>query len=401
VTGQESPGTVYAPTVPLSFTASERHTLGVELELCLVDSTTRELTSSATAVLEDLAARTSTDGVGGLTEPHPKAKHELFECTVEIITGICETVSEARHDLAGTLAEVRDVARPRGLECFSAGTHPFSTWRDQRISPDERYIELVDELQWTARRLAIFGAHFHVGLASGDRAVAVANALRGYLPILLALSASSPYWTGEDSGLASARSKVFETLPTAGLNPHLEGWAEFEGLMDALIRAHCIRTIREVWWDVRPHPDFGTVELRMCDAPPTLHEVAALAALAQALVARLDERFDEGTIPDRREEWLVRENKWLAARHGIDARLITDRDGRREPVPAIVERLLAELEPTAATLHCRDELLDVRSILERGPSYARQRAVRAAGGSATDVVDHLVRELATGEVIVP
>jgi carboxylate-amine ligase len=386
--------------VPLSFAASERHTLGVELELCLVDAATRELSSAASVVLEDLAHEVGTP-TDGLPEPHPKAKHELFECTIEIITGICETVEEARADLAATLADVRAAAQRRGLECISAGTHPFSTWRDQRLSPDERYIELVDELQWTARRLAIFGAHFHVGVASGDRAVAIANALRDHLPLLLALSASSPFWSGEDTGLASARSKVFETLPTAGLNPSFGGWSEFEELMDALIRARCIRTIREIWWDVRPHPDFGTVELRMCDAPPTLHEVAALAALAQCLVAHLDARFDRGTIPDTREEWLVRENKWLAARHGTDAELIVDRDGRRASVPAIVDELVAELEPAATELRCRSELLDVRSILERGASYSRQRAVRAAGGSATDVVDHLIRELATGEVITP
>jgi carboxylate-amine ligase len=387
--------------VPLTFTGSERHTLGVELELCLVDPTTRELVSAATAVLDDLAESAGGASHGGLPEQHPKAKHELFECTIEIITGICDTVADARDDLTGTLTEVRDAARQRGLECISAGTHPFSTWRDQRISPDERYMELVDELQWTARRLAIFGAHFHVGVASGDRAIAIANALRDHLPVMLALSASSPFWSGEDSGLASARSKVFETLPTAGLNPRFENWREFEGLIDALIRAGCIRTIREVWWDVRPHADFGTVELRMCDAPPTLQEVAALAALAQALVAHLDDCFDQGTIPDRREEWLVRENKWLAARHGIDAHLITDKDGRRSPMREVVDELLTVLEPKATALNCRDELLDVRTILERGPSYARQRAVRAAGGSATDVVDHLVRELATGEVITP
>jgi carboxylate-amine ligase len=278
---------------------------------------------------------------------------------------------------------------------MSAGTHPFSRWRDQRVTPDPRYLELVDELQWTARRLAIFGAHFHVGVPNGERAVSIANALRTHLPVLLALSASSPYWEGEDSGLASARCKVFESLPTAGLNPPLDGWDEFEELMATFVRSGCIRSIREIWWDVRPHPDFGTVELRMCDAPPTLREVTALAALAQSLVVHLDDQLDHGEPLDRRNEWTVRENKWLAARHGVEARLITDPSGEREDLGTIVDALVADLAPTAAELGCADELAAVTEIVRVGPSYARQRAVRAAGGSAVDVVDHLVRELAT------
>jgi carboxylate-amine ligase len=380
----------------LTFSASERYTLGVELELCLVEEHTRELASAATAVLDDLS-QPSDDG----PIPHPKAKHELFECTVEIITGICDTVEDARADLTGTLTLVQDAARARGLTCISAGTHPFSSWRDQRISPEQRYTDLLQELQWTARRLAIFGAHFHVGVRSGERAVAIANGLRGYLPLLLALSASSPFWNGEDTGLASARSKVFEGLPTAGLNPPLADWTEYEELITTLVQAKCIKSIREIWWDVRPHPDFGTVELRMCDAPPTLRETAALAALAQSLVVHLDEQLEHGGALDRRNEWVVRENKWLAARHGVEAELITDRTGRREPLRAVVAELVDELAPTASALGCRTELDDVHTILRYGPSYARQRAVRAAGGSAVDVVDHLARELLSGEMAPP
>lgn len=384
--------------MPLTFNPNDRPTLGVELELCLVDRETRELVSAATEVLGDLAAHPAN---GADPVPHPKAKHELFECTVEIITGISDSVADARADLQATLDELRQAADNRGLDVIGAGTHPFSRWRDQQVSPDQRYAQLVDELQWTARRLAIFGAHFHVAVRSGERAIAIANALRAHLPVFLALSASSPYWEGEDSGLASARSKVFEGLPTAGLNPPIADWTEFESLIDTLVRARCIRSIREIWWDVRPHPDFGTIELRMCDVPPTLTEAAGLAALAQSLVAHLEDRVAHGEPLDRRSEWTVRENKWLAARHGVEAELIVDVSGHRRPLPDIVADLVEELRPTAERLGCATELASVLTIGDQGPSYVRQRAIRAAGGTPVDVVDHLVRELAAGEAIRP
>ncbi len=376
--------------MPINFNASPGPSLGVELELILVDRDTRELVSAATPVLDELAC--------GREEGHPRAKHELFECTVELITGVCTTAAEARSDLATTLEEVRQVATGRGLDLASCGTHPFSPWRDQQVSPSQRYAELVAELQWTARRLAIYGAHFHVGVPSGEEALAVASSLRHHLPLLLALSASSPYWEGEDSGLASARSKVFEGLPTAGLHPTIGSWSEFEGLMETLVSAECIRSVREIWWDVRPHPDFGTVELRMCDAPPTLTETVALAALAQCLVVHLGEGFRRGALTPSPPEWMVRENKWLAARWGMEAQLITDRDGARQPVGDLVRELVADLAPTANRLGCSDELDEVLEILTHGPGYVRQRAVRAAGGTPVDVVDALVRELATDQV---
>lgn len=312
---------------------------------------------------------------------------------------MCETVADARADLQATLDELRAAADARSLDVIGAGTHPFSRWRDQQVSPDPRYERLVDELQWTARRLAIFGAHFHVAVRSGERAVAVANALRTHLPLFLALSASSPYWEGEDSGLASARSKVFESLPTAGLNPPIAHWNEFEALVDTFVRAGCIRTIREIWWDVRPHPDFGTVELRMCDVPPTLGEATALAALAQSLVAHLEDQVGHGQPLDLRSEWTVRENKWLAARHGVDAELIVDPAGHRRPLRDVLADLVDELRPTAERLGCATELADVVAVAEDGPSYRRQRAIRAQGGSAADVVDHLVAELAHGQAL--
>lgn len=373
----------------IEFAASPGPTLGIELELTLVDRESWDLVSAASSILDEL-------GAGHPDDVHPKAKHELFECTIEIITGICHTPAEARADLQATLDEVRAAAERRGVVPLAIGTHPFAGWRDQAVSPSPRYHELLDEMQWTARRLLIFGTHFHVGIRSAEKSIAIATALQAYLPHFLLLSASSPYWEREDSGLASSRIKVFESLPTAGLPPRLANWHEFEEFMATLIQAGCIKTIREVWWDIRPHPTFGTVEFRMCDAMPTLTEVAALGALAQCLVAWLDDRFDHGAFPRPPREWTVRENKWLAARHGIDADLIVDSSGHRRPARVLIAELVETLVPVAARLGCVAELHDVLTIVERGPSYLRQRRIIDAGGTRGDIVAAAVTELETG-----
>jgi len=265
----------------------------------------------------------------------------------------------------------------------------------QHISPNPRYLRLIDATQWLGRRLQIFGIHVHVGVRSPEKAIAMVNALTSYIPHFLALSASSPYWQGRDTGLASARSKVFEGLPTAGLPFQLNGWAEFERFMGTLISAKTISTIREVWWDIRPHPNFGTVELRICDGMPTLAEVATAAALSQCLVHRLDTLIDRGYRLPVPRSWIVRENKWRAARYGLDAEIIVDEQGRVQPVRESIRELVDELTPVAGTLGCVEELRNAFTMVERGPSYLRQRAVVAAGGSLVDVVDMLVEELRT------
>ncbi len=371
----------------IDFNSSPGSSLGVEVELELVDRSTRELASAASDILTEMGAPHGDDG-------HPKAKHELFECTVEIITGICSTVAEARADLEDTLAEVRAAADRRGLDVLCSGTHPFSRWSDQTISPNPRYAKLIEEMAWMAERLQIFGVHFHVGVRSPEKVVAISNALAAYIPHFLALSASSPYWSGHDTGLASSRSKVFEGLPTAGLPAQLVDWDEFEQFIETLVCADAIGTIREVWWDIRPHPDFGTVELRMCDGIPTMGEVAALAALAQSLVDWLDSLIDRGHTLPLPKEWIVRQNKWRAARYGLDCDLIVGERGNRTPIREAITTLLDELEPTARRLGCNTELASVSRILESGASYERQRRVVAAGGTLVDVVSSLVTEMA-------
>jgi carboxylate-amine ligase len=377
--------------VNIEFNSSERASLGIEVELELVDRETRQLRGAASELLPIM-------GAGHPEGEHPKAKHELLESTIEIITGVCTTVDEARADLESTLAELEEHAAPRGIGLMCSGSHPFSDWAEQQISPNPRYARLVEEMQWMARRMQIFGIHTHVGVRSADKAIAIANALAAYIPHFLALSASSPYWMGRDTGLASSRSKVFEGLPTAGLPYQLSGWEEFEQFMETLVSANAIQSIREVWWDIRPHPDFGTVELRICDGIPTMGEIAAVAALAQCLVEWMDTLVDRGYSLPMPRGWVVRENKWRAARHGVEAEIIVGDSGHNVvPLRTAVHELVEELSPVAERLGCTKELRHCLTVLEHGPSYLRQRAIVEQGGSLPDVVDSLLREMATDQ----
>jgi glutamate---cysteine ligase / carboxylate-amine ligase len=373
--------------VHIDFTSSRRASLGVEWELELVDLETRQLASAS----DDLLAAISPDG------EHPKAKHELLQSCVEVITGICQTVAQAREDLAHTVAEVTKAADERNLGVMCSGTHPITDWATQRITDNARYALLVERNQWMARQLQIFGVHVHVGVRAPDKAMPIVNGLLSYLPHFLALSASSPYWIGSDTGLASYRSKVFEALPTAGLPYQLSGWHEFEKYMEALISSHAIESVREVWWDIRPHPGFGTVELRICDGLPTLDEIVCVAALAQCLVERFDRQLDHGyTLPEPRP-WLVRENKWRAARYGLDAEIVVDNSGSVQPVTEAITDLVDDLLPIARRLDCERELESIPRLIQLGASYQRQRAVAAANnGDLAAVVDSLIAEMRDG-----
>jgi len=383
--------------VQIPFTSSPRSSLGVEWELELVDVETRELARgrAASDILTELSEPFDGQDEGA---EHPKAKHELLESCIEVITGVCTTVDEALADLAGTVGEVRGAAERRGLGVMCSGTHPFTDWATQEISPNPRYAKLIEDMQWLARRLQIFGVHVHVGVRSPEKAIPIVNALTAYIPHFLALSASSPYWMGTDTGLASARSKVFEGLPTAGLPYQLSGWDDFESFMETLICAQTISTIREVWWDVRPHPQFGTVELRICDGLPTLYEIGWAAALSQCLVELFNSQLDKGYTLPMPKGWTVRENKWRAARYGIDAEIIIDETGRTTPLRAALDELVHDLTPIAERLGCTAELCRINNILDIGPSYARQRAVAAANGDdLTAVVDSLMAEMRSDE----
>ena len=370
------------------FRPSERSSLGVEVEFALVDVESGSLVGAAPAVLAELAAR---HGV----EEHPRIKAELYQCTLEVITGICDTVADARTDIQEGIDEIRSIVEPQGIDVISAGLHPFTPWQSQERSVGERYEAIVERIQWPARRLITHGVHFHVGVRSAEKSIAITNALSTTLPLFLALSSSSPYWHGMDTGLSSARTKVFEALPSTGLPPQLADWAEFERFMTSLINAGTIATIREVWWDIRPHPNFGTVELRMCDAMPTMAETCSLAALAQCSVARYDELLDRGYQLPSDRDWVLRENKWRAARHGLEATLVVDPSGRTRPIANLIEEAVEELMPTARRLDCADELAGIYDIIATGNSSTRQRKVHAETGSLAEVVTSLRAELRT------
>jgi carboxylate-amine ligase len=371
--------------LPIEWNPSRGTTLGVEWELQLIDAKTKLLRQEAGKLLDELPVA---DGTG----EHPRIRYELMQSTLELVTGICSTVAEAKDELAETIIELQRATAEHGILLACAGTHPVSNWQDAMMSPSQRYAELVDQMQWLARRVQTFGVHVHVGIRDGDKAIAIVNALAAYLPHFLAITASSPFWCGYDTGLASSRSVTFGALPTAGTPHRLADWKQFEDYMETLLRAGTIRSIKEVWWDIRPHPDFGTVEIRMFDGVPTLREVGMVAALSQCLVQLFDFQLDRGYTLPAPSSWVVRDNKWRATRYGLDAIVITDEAGATAPLRDQLYELLAELEPVAARLGCSDELSVVGDVLERGASYERQRAVYARTGNLTSVVDALVTE---------
>ena len=378
----------------ISWNSSQGPTLGVEWELQLIDAQTRLLRQDADLVLSGLT------GVGASGE-HPHIRRELMQSTVEIVTGICSTVSEARADLDKNIAELQRRADHHGIVLACAGTHPLSNWRDAKMTSLKRYAEIREQMQWLARRVQTFGVHVHVGLRHGGKVIPIINALASYLPHFLALTASSPFRDGEATGLASTRAVIFGDLPTAGPPHRLSNWGEFEEYMDTLLRARTIHSIKEVWWDIRPHADLGTVEIRMFDGSPTGREVAMVAALSQSLVQLFDSQLDRGYQLPSPSSWVVRDNKWRATRYGLDATVITDESGTTAPLRDEVYELVRELEPIADRLGCLEELQVASEVLEYGASYERQRAILAHSGDLTGVIDALVTEFAEDRFVIP
>ncbi len=313
-------------------------------------------------------------------------KPELMQCYLEINTDVCAEVAAVEADLRAQIQAVQTAAESVGLRLFWGATHPFSHWRDQQVTPNERYQGLVDSLQTTARRLVTFGLHVHVGLDSGDKAIMVCDRLLNHLPILLALSTNSPFWSGQDTGLRSYRVKVMEGLPTAGLPPLMRNWSEYLWLVNHMVDTGFIATIREIWWDVRPHPNFGTVEVRICDMPPDLDSVLALTALIQCLVHALSLEVDTGTYQFDCHPFLVRQNKWRACRYGLDAGLVDPRTLVAVPARAVVRDLVARLRPHAATVGCDDRLESLLDLIERPSGAEAQLTTFAATGDLAAVV---------------
>jgi carboxylate-amine ligase len=378
----------------IDFASSRQSTLGVEWELALVDAETGELASVAKEVLRGVAAKHPELNED---DEHPHIKQELLLNTVELVTGICNTVAEAKADLSSSLAAVRDVTDPMGVEVFCAGSHPFSPPQLQPVTDKERYAKLIDRTQWWGRQMVIYGVHVHVGLDSRDKVLPVLDGLVNYFPQFQALSASSPFWGGEDTGYASQRALMFQQLPTAGLPFQFASWEDFEAYAQDMFTTGVIDSLSEIRWDIRPVPHFGTIEMRICDGLASLEEVGAIAALTQCLVDEFSTTLDNGgTIPTM-PPWHVQENKWRAARYGLDAIIILDAAGNEQLVTDHIRETVARLEPVAVKLGCAAELSDVLKIIERGAGYQRQRRVAAEhGGDLRAVVLDLVQQMRKG-----
>lgn len=369
--------------MPLAFIGSERMTLGVELELQLVDARTRDLQRAAPRIFEAL---------GG---DHPRIKPEFFESMVELNTGICSCVGEARADIERSLGDLQAVCSSLGVDLASAGSHPFARYEDRVVSESPRFAELIDRNRWIAQRLMIFGLHVHVGVRDGDHAIGTINGMLPFLPHLLALSASSPFWQGFDTGLASSRITLFEALPTAGHPIAFADWSHFERFYEAALRSRAITSHKDLWWDIRPSPEYGTVEVRVCDALPTVSELMSVVTLVHLLCRWIDERFREGERFVAPHEWLIRENKWRASRWGLEADLVLDESGRTGRLRDEVARLVERLEGLAATTAESRGLDTARDMLEREPSHRRQRAAFRRTGMLRSVAEALVTELRT------
>jgi len=373
----------------IEFAESARSTVGVEWEVAIVDRETGELASVGDQVIERLR---SADGA-----PHPQITHELLTNTVELVSGVHTRVSDAVADLSGQLDEVRAALEPLGAyELMCSGSHPFSQWYDQSLTDKERYHKLIDRTRWWGRNMMIWGIHVHVGLEDRDKALPILDGLLAYVPHLQALSASSPFWAGVETGYASNRALMFQQLPTAGLPYPLADWAAYERYVDDLVRTGVIEDHSEVRWDIRPSPKWGTLEVRVCDGVSTTTELAGIVALIQCLVEWMSERLDAGETLSVLQPWYVRENKWRAARYGMDAEIITDVAGTERLVGDDVRDLITTLAPVAHRLGCGPELQRLRQTLDEGASYQRQLRVAAADGDLRAVVAHLTRELRQG-----
>jgi carboxylate-amine ligase len=359
-----------------SFTGPS-YTLGIEEELMILDPQTFALSNSIEAILDEY------DGEG-------EVKPELMESVLEIAVGPCRDTREAGEKLRALRGAVGDAAERRGLRIGSAGTHPFARWEDQRISAHERYRDLVDSLRFVARQEIIFGLHVHVGLDDPEKAIHVANGLRVHVPILLALSANSPFWRSDATGLASTRMPIFRAFPRVGIPPYYDDWDDYQRRIGFMVDAKVMEDYTWLWYDVRPHPNFGTVEMRAMDAQTRVEHTLALAALIQAMVKELAEHFEAGKRLGRFPFEMLDENKWLAARHGLAGDLVDLPERRLVPARDLARRLYDRLSEHATDLGSAAELEGVLDLIERGNGADRQRVVFEANRDLEEVMREIV-----------
>jgi carboxylate-amine ligase len=352
------------------------YTVGIEEELMILDAESLELVNAIDRLLED--------------SPHGDIKPELMQCVLEISTNPCADLAEAEAHLRGLRRQVSDTAGRQGLCIGSAGTHPVARWEDQRITADPRYRDLVDELRWVARQELIFGLHVHVGVDDRDKAIHVANGMRVHVPILLALSANSPYWRGDETHLRSTRMPIFRAFPRVGIPPYYDGWDDYERRIGFMVDAGVMTDYTWLWYDVRPHPNFGTVEMRAMDAQTHVEHTLAITALIQAMVKELCEHYDAGRgLADYPYEMLD-ENKWLAARHGLEGELVDLPEKTSVPTRELGRRLYERLREHAQDLGGADALEGIVDLLDNGSGAFRQRKVYEANRDFSELLRDIV-----------
>jgi len=372
-----------------AFGKGDPFTLGVEEEYQLLDGQTLDLVQHIETML---------DAVSG-HELEDRINPELMQSVIEITTPVCRTAGDVSRELLKLRRYVTEVAHSKGLRVGSAGTHPFSLFERQRITAKDRYRALIDQMQYIARRELIFGMHVHVAVDDPEKAIKVVNGLLPQLGPLLALSASSPFWRGDPTGLASSRQMVFSAFPRSGPPPRFRDYADYAEVVGQLERTGCITDYTSIWWDIRLHPRLGTVEIRICDAATRVEDAVAIAAYCQSLVKHLSERYDAGEEIPSYHRILTTENKWLAARYGLEAPVMDLGSGRRNriPVARLVRRTLGVIAPHARELGCERELEGVRDILSRGSSADRQLRIY---NTNRDIVE-VAREIADATEALP
>src|SRR3984885_4743779 len=366
---------------------AHRFTIGEEEEFQIIDPATCELRSH----VMQLVSAASPDIV-------EQVKHEMHQSIVETGSKICEDVGELQTEMRRTRGELGGAAERVGLQVAAAGTHPFSSWIDQVISPGERYENIVEELQQLARSLLIFGMHVHVAMPDKQTTIDMMNNVRYFLPHLLALSTSSPFWMGRNTGLKSFRTTVFRRFPRTGVPEQFESWSAYENFVNLLMKLNCIDNGKKIWWDVRPHPTFGTLEFRMCDVTTKVEEAVAIAALTQAIVVKLH-RLYKGNMSFRLyERALIEENKWRAARYGIEGKLIDFGKEAEVAMRYLVPELLEFVDDVVDALGSRSAVEYVHTILREGTSAERQLRVYQETGDLKEVLRHLVEETRGGVI---
>ncbi|HEX3316813.1 MAG TPA: carboxylate-amine ligase [Solirubrobacteraceae bacterium] len=355
-----------------------RYTIGIEEELMILDAETLELANAIEAMLED-------PGVDG-----GEIKPELHESVLEVATDPCRDTAEAAEQLRGLRAAVREKAAARGFTIGSAGTHPFAMWEDQRIVARPRYRDLISALRFVARQEVIFGMHVHVGVEGADRAIHVANGMRVHVPVMLALSANSPFWRADSTGLASTRTPIFRAFPRVGIPPRYDSWDDYAERIDFMVDCGVIEDYTYLWYDVRPHPNFGTVEVRVMDGQTRVEHTLGLAALVQCLVKELCEHYDSGDGLSSYPYEMLDENKWIAARHGLEGELIDLPEQDRVGVKQLARRLLDRMREHAQDLGSDHELAALDDIVRRGNGASRQLVVYEANHDLREVMAEIV-----------